>query len=454
MYGVEHKFLAILFSGLVLFLAMGIKRVAGTYLIPCGIFALSWFAFTILPLVILFEVPINSLAIFYIFVSTLMFCLSALPFNWRLALKKNNTKSLELAKFDSNFLKVSLYISAAGSIILSLLTMVLNGFSINQVIFDLILTSGQYAATRGTEGVEYGIVGVLSLMFTYLCPVIGGLRMFAPRKKWFFLLSMAPSMFTMVVQSSKLVFLISLFFYLSSAIVAKIYACQFNLPKLSGLPKFIISAAIVAPLILISFISRIGEFDPNNFGNVIEPLAFAINSYTLGQLYAFSDFFSYTIGDASNSPFKDDYYSLGAYTFASIFDMLGVGKDFPPGMYDESGSYLEIFQTNIFTFFRGLIYDFGILGSLLFMFVFGLICHFVAYKVFIRNNAWFSVAILIALLVFIFMGYLFSVFVARYMFLNIIVVGILLNINTLQSQGARFNVNYPNPERSSKAVKN
>lgn len=429
MYGIEDKLVAILYSLLMLLVAVGVRTAAGTFLIPAGIFALAWFAFTFLPLTVLFSVPINSLAILYILTAVFVFSLSAIPFNWRAAFQLNATKSLSNAKFDSHFLKIVLYISVIASASLSVVTMLNNGFTIEQVVFDLIKTSGQYAAVRGTEGVEYGITGVLSIMFTYLSPVLGGLRVLALRNKWFFVISMAPSLLTMVTQSSKLVFLVSLCFYLAGVIIAKIYAKQIRLPKISGLPKIILGAAVLSVLVLISFVSRLGEFDQENLAVVTEPLFFSIASYTVGQIYAFADFFSFTIGNPSVTSFKDEFYSYGAYTFASIFDMLGVGKEFPPGMYEESGWYRDVFETNIFTFFRGLIYDFGVSGSLLFIFIFGVFSHAVTYRVLVKTCAWFSLATFIAVVVFIFMGYLFSVFVARYVFLIASVTWLLLNLN-------------------------
>ena len=429
MYGIEDKLLAILYSLLMLLVAAGVRVAAGTFLIPAGIFALAWFGFTFFPLVFLFEVPINSLAILYILAAVLVFALSAVPFNWRAALRKNFAKSLAVAKFDSCFLKRVLYFSALVSISLSITTIIINGFTIEQVVFDLIRTSGQYAAVRGTEGVEYGAIGVLSTMFTYLCPVLGGLRVFAPRRNWFFVVSMGPSLLAMVTQSSKLVFLVSLCFYLAGAIIAKIYRNQMKLPRLSGSPKLFLGTIIVICLVLVSFVSRLGEFDPGNLKAIAGPLSFSVTSYTMGQIYAFSDFFSFTVGHASSISFKDDFYSYGAYTFASIFDMLGIGKDFPPGMYEESRSYRNLFETNIFTFFRGLIYDFGVVGSLLFIFLFGTFSHAATLRVLTKTRAWFALATFIAVFVFIVMGYLFSVFVARYVFLIGAVTWLLLNLD-------------------------
>lgn len=429
MYGIEDKLLAILYSLMILLIAIGVRVVTGTFLIPAGIFALAWFVFTFLPLIFLFWVPINSLAVLYILGATFLFFLSAIPFNWQLAFRLNLTKSLVAVKFDSPFLEIVFYVSVIASALLSLLTMLINGFTVEQVIFELLKTSGEYAAVRGTEGLDYGSIGILSTMFTYLCPVLAGLRSLYPRGKRFFVISLAPSLLIMVTQSSKLVFLVSLCFYVASALIAKIYAKQMGLPKVSGLPKLIFGTALLVFLILISFVSRLGDFDLESIGAITEPLLFSIISYTMGQIYAFADFFSFTVGQASASYFKDEFFSYGAYTFASIFDMFGYGKEFPPGMYEESGWYREVFETNVFTFFRGLIYDFGVAGSLFFIFVLGIFVHIMTLHILAKTHAWLALSTFLAVIVFIFMGYLFSVFVARYVFLIATVTWLLFNLN-------------------------
>jgi len=444
MYGIEDKLLAILYSLLMLLLAGCIRVAAGTFLIPAGLFALAWFAFTFLPLVILFSVPINSLAILYILASVFVFSLSALPFNWRNGLRRNLIKSLSAAGFDSRFLKVVLYLSVMASASLSVVTMLINGVTIEQVIFDLIRTSGRYAAVRGNVGLEYGIIGVLSTMFTFLCPVLGGLRALAPRRKWFFVVSMMPSLLTMLIQSTKLVFLVSLCFYMSGALIAKIYAKQMSLPKVSGLPKMILGVAILIFLVLVSFVSRLGELDLDNLGAIADPLLFDVRTYTLGQTYAFADFFSHIIGYPCATFYQEGFPSHGANTFFSIFDMLGINKGPAPNMYQETGWYKDVFETNIFTFFRGLIYDFGVAGSLFFIFVFGTFAHAVTYRVLTRRRAWFMLAVFVSTSVFIFMGYLFSVFTSRYVFFTAAVTWLLLHLNDrLYEQIRKRQVNTP-----------
>lgn len=429
MYGLEDKILAILFSISILAI-YGLSRTAtGIFAVPAGIFAISWFAFTITPLVLLFRAPINSLAILYIAAVSLTFLLSAVPFNWRYATNKNRDKNNLKLQFDTTFLSAVTYFSVIAGVFLSFAIVVINGFSLNQFIFDLIGTSGRYAEVRAKDGLEYGILGILGIFFTYLPPVLGGLRSLGERGRFFFALTMAPSLISMVIQSQKLVFLVSLCFYISGAIVARIYSHKLDFPKPEGIKNIMAASVLISALLLISFISRLGEFDPEAIVAIADPLFFSIASYTLGEIYGFADFFSFSIGASSLSSYQDDYASFGAYTFNSIFSMLGVGKEFPVGMYEESVWFSNIFETNIFTFFRGLIYDFGIVGSLIFIFVFGLFAHYVTYLVFIRSRSWLCVVTLISILVFIFMGYIHSVFVARYVFLTSAVLWLLLLIN-------------------------
>ena len=429
MYGIEDKVLAIFFSLLILLIIFLIRVLVGTLLIPAGLFAVAWFVFTFFPLVALFSAPINSLAIAYIFLAVLVFAFSALPFDWKNALKSNKNKTLLPVKFNSSLLKRMLYFSSISSILLSIITMLINGVSIEQILLEPIKTSGQYAANRAANGLDYGLIGILCTLFTYLSPALGGLMIYDKHKKFIFIVCVAPSLLIMLTQSSKLALLVSLCFYTAGAISAKIHA---NMIKLPGTPAFLrifFWGIALLMLTLISFFSRLGNFDLDNLENSLKPLIYSLVSYILGQIYAFSDFFSYATGFPSTSVFKNDFNSYGAYTLGSVFELLGIGKVFPPGMYEESAWYLDVFETNIFTFFRGLIYDFGLLGSLLFIFFFGIFSHSIFYRVLTKERSWLALAILMAIYVFILMGYLFSVFVARYVFLVVFSIWLILVLN-------------------------
>jgi oligosaccharide repeat unit polymerase len=314
-----------------------------------------------------------------------------------------------------------------------------SGFDLRSVIFDLIETSGSYAALRGHEDVEYGLLGLLSIFFTNLAPALGGLIYSSERLKGKGLrvlaLSIGPAVYYMLTQSTKLALMLAIAIWISSVMLAKILNGDLSLFKRSEMSKWAIYAVVLLPLISLSFLTRQGYSDYSGAGDALNLLSYLFLSYAVGQIYAFSDFFSYYIGMESSQSYRDDYLSLGYYSFKSIFDAFGGTKYFPPGYYDENFSIGDLLSTNIFTVFRSLIYDFGLLGSVVFMFCFGFVVHASYYRLLVAKKPWFNGAAFIVFSVFIFMSYLYSVFSARYMFLLGLGVYAILAVSDLRTFG-------------------
>ena len=63
------------------------------------------------------------------------------------------------------------------------------------------------------------------------------------------------------------------------------------------------------------------------------------------------------------------------------------------------------------------------------MFAFGIFSHAIMWHILNKKRAFFALAAFVSIHVFILMGYLFSVFVARYVFLVACVMWLLLIIN-------------------------
>ena len=102
---------------------------------------------------------------------------------------------------------------------------------------------------------------------------------------------------------------------------------------------------------------------------------FNILSFNDGQM---GEYKSYSYGSISAfSAFWDQYslhsdYRFGIYSFASLSELLGISK-LPAGFYSE---YVLISNTggevsNVFTLFRSLIDDFGVVGALIYMYALG-----------------------------------------------------------------------------------
>lgn len=434
---IVYKLLAIAFSLLLLVQAYAIKRLGGSYLIPGSLFSFAWFFFTFIPLVLLFDVPINPLAILYIDVAVLAFSLSATPFNWRFAFDKNKDKeSTILPKLNSRFIRVSLYVSIILAVIFSMLLVLSNGFPFSSFRTDFINTSARYAALRGNEYLEYGVLGTLSVFFTYFSAVLGAIVAFYKKtgikKLSVFSLSMAPSIFAMVVQSSKLLFFVALIFYVSAALLMSVYSGRHAPFRVSDLSKIIGPLLLITPFVILSFISREGYSDFGDPQAMRTLLIRATNSYLFGSLYAFADFFSFSLGMESFSQYQVEYHNLGYYSFKAIFDLLGGTKVFPPGYYYDFYMYKDVLATNIFSIFRSFIADFGFVGTIVFMYPFGLLFHFMFYKLLVGKNPWFASAVFLVFVGFVGLSFLISIFTARYVFL---IAGSLYLLFVLNSRG-------------------
>lgn len=430
-----YKLLAILFSILLLLQSYVIRKTTGSYLVPASLLSFAWFLFTFIPLILLFEVPINPLSILYIFLAIFVFSLSAIPFNWRFAISQNqNKKLITFPLLDSRFIRSIFYFSIIFSIIFSSLFVISNGFDINSFRSDFINTSARYAALRGNEYLQYGLLGTLSIFFTYFSAILGGIITYYKnssfKKLLSFLTSVAPSLFAMLIQSSKLIFFVAIIFYLSSSLLIRIYSGQHFLFRFSDFRKVFWISILLFPLIILSFISREGYGNFNNTGEAISLLLPAVNSYLFGSMYAFSDFFTFYIGMKSGSHYNVEYYNLGYYSFKAIFDTFGGTKIFPAGFYSDVYSYKDILATNIYTVFRGFIQDFGILGTIAFMYLFGLLFHFSFYKLLVRTNSWLASSLFVMFFGFLGLSFLINIFTARYVFLLTLSLYSVLTINS------------------------
>ena len=421
-----------LFSLLILFNAYIFRKYIGSYMHPSIIFSILWFVYTIIPLAICYDVPINPLGILYIYGCTVAFSLPSLFYNWKKLFIINDKKLINKKLFNSKLMNVSLLVSSILSIVLSTFSLMSNGYDLSAIIFDLLKTSGEFAARRGFGHVEADALASSAVLFTFLSAVLGGLiylnKNSMNKRILTLLISLGPSVFFMVIQSSKLMCFYSISFYAASNIVYKIFNRNYVILEKSTFIKILFMPIVLVPFIAISILSRDGYTDYYNIERSSELVLVTLQNYALAQIFAFSDFFSYTIGMDSQINYIDQTYSYGLYTFTFIFSLLGYEGMVSSVLYD-SYAYKDLISTNIFTVYRGLIYDFGILGSLLFFVIFGIIVNYIYYRLLNYNKQWFACSSLIICLVFLQGTYNISMFMARYMFLLGFVVYLLLKIN-------------------------
>jgi oligosaccharide repeat unit polymerase len=427
-YGIEDKILALVFSLMILMNAVVVRSFSRSFFTPGALFSLFWFVFTFVPLLAV-DAPINSMAVLHIFVATVAFSSSSYLFNWRGVILMSQSRASGKT-FNTRLVMNALRFCSLSAILASIWVLLQNGINLNSIIFNLLATSGQFAADRGDTGQVYGLAGVISISLTYVSAVLGGILSTYPRKRlsraMVVLLALMPSVFIMVSQSSKLVFLIAAGYFLGGKLYASFVLGEMRLFKAVSPKRAIIAALLLLPFIIFSFISREGYSDFSNYSVGMDRLLYAIRSYLFGQIYAFSDFFSDWVGMPSVSSFSHDSSAMGQYTFNGITSIMGFEKDILPR---ESGFQKYVFETNIFTIYRGLIHDFGIIGTYLVLMIMGLVWNYAFYGVIARRYSIFFGATYVSFVVFGAVSYLFSAFVAKYLILNIALVYFVLLLN-------------------------
>ena len=450
MVDVSCKLLAIIFTLGFFVEAYFIRLFVGSCYHPAAIFSLAWGFYFLVPLILVFPAPINPFAVLYILSCVVGFAVPVFFTNPRrqfFMYKNSCRKNLYLKNINSKFINISVVLSSVLAVGFGFGTILINGWTLSDIFFDLQATSGSFAAHRGKGGINYGIIGSLGVVFTYLSASLGGLvysyKVSAWEKWGIAFFAIISGLLAMIIQSSKLIFLLAACFFVSGIFLSNLCGAGTIKFNKKNLFKIIRTLVLLFPFLLFSFMSREHYGDLDGIYKKLDMLRYDVTSYALGEIYAFSDFFSFYVGMDSVSNYPKNYYNVGAYTFTSIVEMFGEKVCFPPGIYLETGWYNNLFETNVFTAFRGIVLDFGIVGSILLFCILGVFSHLVFLGVLNSKFGVLNIAAYVHIVVFLLMTYLMSVFMARYMYANFFLMTMILflnyfggNINTQRSKAS------------------
>lgn len=416
-----EKVLAVFFSLAILANAVFMRRLIGTWVFPAALFALFWFLMTFIPLVGLFDAPANPMAIMYIFVATVVFSVSSLVhFRWRHAFRVNQDKPAPREYFNTRFLRLAFYAMSAGSLLCFIWGMAAQGFSVYDMLFTMLDVASNYASMRYAEMLESTLSAKLSLLLAYMAVTIGGLLFGSARSRWqkgtVLIGSFLPAIAAMLFQSAKGMLFLFVALFFGGILVTRIFTGELYLFDKRTLRSGALALVVIVPMTAFSFLGR-GLAGIDDTGFIGETILNYTATYAFGHLYAFADWFSYRIGYASVLPYHADPTGYGFYTFTSVFKALGSTRTTPLGTYDDYYLWGDVLNSNIFTIFRGLIIDFGLWGTMLYMFVSGLLIHLAFYVLLVSRRPKFSVALFIFA-----MGYIYQSFVISMFTWNIIPV--------------------------------
>lgn len=433
-----EKSLALAFSLMILGQAYLVKRFVGTWLFPACLFGLFWFGFTFFPLAALFWVPVYPYAVGFLFLCTVAFSLGAIPFEWKTAFAKNVQGSDALVHV-STFLKIIFYLSALASVLSLSLYLAQQGFSLHDLIFNSVASAATYIANSQT--LEPSGFERVTIICAYLTAVVGGF-LFSQMKSWrIAALSFLPAGLVALTESVKGHLLLCIVFFYAALLAQRTLVGNFRLVEKRHIKFLAFGLAIVILIATIGFLSR-GLYGIEDRDVFLDKLTWYWTSYSCAHIYAFSDWFSFAIGKPTIDGLgyaHEGGPTYGFYTFMPLFKLMGSHKDVSGVVSEDYFSYGDVLTSNVFTMFRGLILDFGFVGSVAFMFVTGLLFHWNFHAMLLRRPV-FTIAVFVFMLPYFYMSFIISLLIWTRIYVAFFLLWIVLQIDKriLRAGGRRM----------------
>lgn len=267
-----------------------------------------------------------------------------------------------------------------------------------------------YTGSLPTESMALQLFNQLLSILMLLASFFGGVYLGYERKVKKKLIAFLPLLYEIIgllYSSQKLGVVLSIMLMVIGYIIFQLYSNKnFSLKTLWKIfKKYWLLIPVAFALLVMSFMLRFGVFNQYYFLESVRK----VGIYAFGSPHAFNCWFS------TNQSVD---YTMGAQTFTGIPHALGLLKR-------ETGVYLDMVYTdfgatNVYMSFRGLIDDYGKIGSLIFMFIFGFVAGY-GYKSFRIRKSSISLFIVVMSYLFIF----FSLFGSPFVYLNLSVFFVL-----------------------------
>lgn len=260
--------------------------------------------------------------------------------------------------FNLNLLRISIFFSAA----VYLYGIISNQ---NEAIFIMSLTDiGAIAQENSISRYD----GLLKVSWAYKAGVIiafsaavqGAFLFTVARSPMDYMLSLSILLIGLIdsiVMGSRSGLMQLTITFLSSLYIAKFRSSPHQFPSYFKILAILILGTLTIYVYFLFIQLLRGGGNTDNLKNV----AGHVLTWFFGYLPAFSEWLDHT--------YKAFQYAFGSFTFAGIYDALGFGER-AGGIY-QPVQISEARVTNIFTAYRGLIEDFGLFGSIIFMAILG-----------------------------------------------------------------------------------
>lgn len=231
---------------------------------------------------------------------------------------------------------------------------------------QLLDTSHDFSVARYQDGYRMPLYASVAQMFVFFgCAVTAwdfGIQ--KSIKRWEYVLPLMPLIGTAIVLTTRATMIFGAIIWTGGFLASK-------WSRVTGLSKAVVGGRLILAVVagggffLVTFVTlqflRGGELDLSRTPEVLEH----IKKWPFGSIAGFSVWFDKNGVSGSAS--------YGYYSFTGLFDLLGI-RSRETGLYSDYVDLGHGQMGNVYTLFRGLIEDFGIMGSLLAMLVFGWLC--------------------------------------------------------------------------------
>jgi oligosaccharide repeat unit polymerase len=193
--------------------------------------------------------------------------------------------------------------------------------------------------------------------------------------------------------------------------------------------KIIVSIILFFLVLFLSMVFRTGKFDIET----IQAISEKIITYAFGHLPTFDIWYTKNIGSLNPTG--------GLKTFYGISNLIGIAHR-QQGIFAEYTTFgknnFSGLSTNVYTMFRFILEDYGIIGSLLVVFISGLISGFSWLMVKKQTNVIFFQTILIGILFFISWSFVSSVWAYTSFIAMIVLMHLLLVLSLSKVKNANI----------------
>ncbi len=343
---------------------------------PAVLYGLFWFSMTFLPLVALIDVPIYPGGVAFIALTVIAFSVPALlmarlwPASVALSQARRDSSSLS----GSRSLAVAFIVMQALTLCFVVINLQLQGFTIAEFAANPIAAANRYLMARYDGLVSPNIFSQASVVLNYIAVAVGGILIVRVRglvaQAAILVAAFLPSLVYMQVYADKGTLFLAAAYFFGALVASRVAAGDLRLMTRGTLISIFTCLVILVPALVLTMAARNGS--PNGPTDAIGKIMFYLRSYAFGHIYAFSDWFNHYLVGSSVMEYTDPAGNTwGYWSVMAVGEILWPEYELPDGYFTEYFFVSGVIQTNVYTMFRGAIYDFGVSGILIVMSLIG-----------------------------------------------------------------------------------